>query len=168
PAYHAARTLEMTYAAIPRDVVDEILVIDDGSNDETVAVALRLGLKTFVHDRNLGYGANQKTCYREALRAGADVVVMVHPDYQYDPRLITAMAAMLASGLYDVVLGSRILCGSALRGGMPLYKYVFNRLLTLFQNVLLGQKVSEYHTGYGAFSREVLESLPLLGNSDDF
>jgi glycosyltransferase involved in cell wall biosynthesis len=168
PAYHAARTLEMTHAAIPRDVVDEVLVIDDGSNDETVAVALRLGLKTFVHDRNLGYGANQKTCYREALRAGADIVVMVHPDYQYEPRLITAMAAMIASEVYDVVLGSRVLGGTALRGGMPRYKYIANRFLTLFQNVLLGAKLSEYHTGYRAFSRRLLRELPLLANSDDF
>jgi glycosyltransferase involved in cell wall biosynthesis len=168
PAYHAARTLEQTWAAIPSDVVDEVLLVDDGSSDDTVALAHRLGMRVFVHQTNLGYGANQKTCYREALRLGADIVVMLHPDYQYDPRLITAMAAMVASGLYDVVLGSRILCGSALKGGMPLYKYVSNRILTLFQNVLLHAKLSEYHTGYRAFSREVLEALPLLANSDDF
>jgi glycosyltransferase involved in cell wall biosynthesis len=168
PAYQAARTLEQTYAAIPRDLVDEVLVIDDGSHDGTVEIAMRLGLKVFVHDRNLGYGANQKTCYREALKAGADIVVMVHPDYQYDPRLITAMAAMIASGVYEVVLGSRVLGGTALRGGMPYYKYVANRFLTAFQNVLLGAKVSEYHTGYRAYSRRALRELPLLANSDDF
>jgi glycosyltransferase involved in cell wall biosynthesis len=168
PAYHAARTLEQTCAAIPREVADEVLLVDDGSSDDTVALAQRLGIRVFVHQDNLGYGANQKTCYREALRLGADIVVMLHPDYQYDPRLITAMAAMVASDLYDVVLGSRILGGSALRGGMPRYKYVFNRLLTLFQNVLLGAHLSEYHTGYRAFSRKVLEAMPLLANSDDF
>ena len=154
--------------AIPRDIVDEILLVDDASNDQTVPLAQRLGLRVCVHAQNLGYGANQKTCYKEALRLGADLVVMLHPDYQYDPRLITAMAAMLASGLYDVVLGSRILGGTALKGGMPLYKYGFNRLLTLIQNILTGAKLSEYHTGYRAFAREVLETLPLLGNSDDF
>ncbi len=168
PAYHAARTLEQTCAAIPRDLVDEVLLVDDGSSDETVAQAQRLGIRVFVHQSNLGYGANQKTCYREALRLGADIVVMLHPDYQYDPRLITAMAAMVASGLYDVVLGSRILGGSALRGGMPFYKYVSNRMLTFVQNILLNAKLSEYHTGYRAFSREVLEAMPLLANSDDF
>jgi glycosyltransferase involved in cell wall biosynthesis len=168
PAYHAARTLEQTWNAIPHDIVDDVLLVDDGSSDDTVELARRLGMHVFVHQSNLGYGANQKTCYREALRLGADIVVMVHPDYQYDPRLITAMAAMVASGLYDVVLGSRILGGSALRGGMPLYKYAFNRLLTLTQNLLMGAKLSEYHTGYRAFSRKVLETLPLLANSDDF
>ncbi len=168
PAYHAARTLEQTFAAIPHDVVDEVLLVDDGSSDGTVALAQRLGIRVFAHEKNLGYGANQKTCYREALRLGADIVVMVHPDYQYDPRLITAMAAMVASGVYDVVLGSRILGGSALRGGMPLYKYASNRMLTLIQNVLLGSKLSEYHTGFRAFTRTVLEVLPLLANSDDF
>src|SRR5262245_19937868 len=152
PAYHAARTLRQTYAAIPHDVVDEVLLVDDGSSDNTVEVARELGLRVYVHERNLGYGANQKTCYKEALRLGADIVVMVHPDYQYDPRLITAMAAMVASGLYDVVLGSRVLGGGALRGGMPRYKYLFNRLLTLFQNVCLHAGLSEYHTGYRAFS----------------
>lgn len=167
PAYHAARTLEQTFAAIPHDVVDEVLLVDDGSSDGTVALAQRLGIRVFAHEKNLGYGANQKTCYREALRLGADIVVMVHPDYQYDPRLIT-MAAMVASGVYDVVLGSRILGGSALRGGMPLYKYASNRMLTLIQNVLLGSKLSEYHTGFRAFTRTVLKVLPLLANSDDF
>ena len=168
PAYRAEKTLERTFRDIPHEVVDRVLLVDDASNDATVAKARELGIECFVHDRNLGYGANQKTCYREALKAGADVVVMLHPDYQYDPRLATAMAAMVASGIYDVVLGSRILGRGALRGGMPLYKYVFNRLLTAAQNLLLGIKVSEYHTGYRAFSRRVLEELPLGANSNDF
>jgi glycosyltransferase involved in cell wall biosynthesis len=168
PAYKAEQTLERTIAEIPRDVVDEVLLVDDASTDRTVAKARELGIKTFVHARNMGYGANQKTCYREALKCGADIVVMVHPDYQYDPRLITAMAAMIAGGVYDAVMGSRILGNTALRGGMPVYKYVFNRLLTFTQNVLMSEKFSEYHTGYRAFSRAVLERLPLLANSDDF
>ena len=168
PAYQAEKTLERTYADIPKDVVDEVLMVDDGSMDATVEVARRLGITTFRHARNLGYGANQKTCYAQALRRGSDVVVMVHPDYQYEPRLITAMAAMVASGVYDVVLGSRILGNTAHRGGMPLYKYVANRFLTLFQNLLLGIKLSEFHTGFRAFSRRTLESLPLLANSNDF
>jgi len=168
PAYRAAATLERTYAAIPHDVVDEVLLVDDASPDETAALARSLGIATFEHARNLGYGANQKTCYREALRAGADIVVMVHPDYQYDPRLVTPMAGMLASGAYDVVIGSRILGNTARQGGMPLYKYVSNRFLTLVQNLLLGSKLSEFHTGFRAFTRQTLESLPLLANSDDF
>ena len=168
PAYKAAKTLEQTCAEIPRDIVDEIILVDDASNDDTALLAHQLGLHVFVHQSNLGYGANQKTCYREALALGADIVVMLHPDYQYDPRLISAMAGMVASGVYDVVLGSRILGGTALSGGMPRYKYLFNRVLTLVQNMLLGAKLSEYHTGYRAFSRQVLESLPLLANSDDF
>ncbi len=168
PAFKAGHTLERTYLDIPKDVVDEVLLIDDASTDTTPEIGVRLGLKTFVHDHNLGYGANQKTCYREALRAGADIVVMLHPDYQYEPRLITAMAGMIASGVFEVVLGSRILGGSARRGGMPLYKYIANRGLTFFQNILLGAKLSEYHTGYRAFSRRVLQELPLLANSDDF
>jgi glycosyltransferase involved in cell wall biosynthesis len=142
--------------------------VDDASRDDTAAIAARLGLTTFVHDANYGYGRNQTTCYREALKAGADVVVMVHPDYQYTPLLVTAMASMIAYGVYDVVIGSRILGGTARSGGMPLYKYISNRLLTAWQNLFLGAKLSEYHTGYRAFSRKVLETLPLLENSDDF
>jgi glycosyltransferase involved in cell wall biosynthesis len=168
PAYRAARTLERTYREIPLDVVDHVLLVDDASNDQTVAVARQLGIETFVHERNLGYGGNQKTCYTEALRAGADIVVMLHPDYQYDPRLITAMAGMVASGVYEVVLGSRILGHTTRSGGMPIYKYFANRCLTAFQNFMLGSKLSEFHTGYRAFSRHVLEQLPLRANSDDF
>jgi glycosyltransferase involved in cell wall biosynthesis len=168
PAYRAARTLRRTHEAIPRDVVDEIILVDDASDDDTVTVARQLGITVFMHRQNLGYGGNQKTCYAEALHSGADIVVMVHPDYQYEPRLITAMAAMVASRVYDVVLGSRILGSMALTGGMPRYKYVANRALTLIQNLLLGSKLSEFHTGYRAFSRGALEALPLLANSDDF
>ncbi len=168
PAYQAGKTLERTVAEIPRGVVDEIILVDDASNDDTVAVGRRLGLRTFVHPKNLGYGGNQKTCYREALALGADIVVMLHPDYQYSPRLVGAMAHMVASGHYDVVLGSRILAQSALAGGMPFYKYVANRFLTATQNLVMGQKLSEYHTGYRAFSRAVLETLPLDRNSNDF
>jgi glycosyltransferase involved in cell wall biosynthesis len=168
PAYKAAKTLERTCQEIPRDIVDEIVLVDDASTDDTAAIAKSLALQTYVHRENLGYGANQKTCYKEALRLGADIVVMLHPDYQYDPRLATPMAAMIASGVYDVVLASRILGGTAMRGGMPLYKYVSNRLLTAFQNVLVGAKLSEYHSGYRAFSAEVIRRLPLLANSDDF
>lgn len=168
PAYNAEKTLNRTVEDIPKDIVDEIILVDDASDDNTVDVAAKLGIKTFVHDKNLGYGANQKTCYYEALNEGADIIVMVHPDYQYDPRLITPMAAMIASSVYDVVLGSRILSTNPCRGGMPLYKYVFNRLLTAFQNFVMGTKLSEFHTGYRAFSRKVLEALPLLENSNDF
>ena len=164
----AGKTLEKTVAEIPRDTVDDILLVDDHSSDNTVEVAEQLGLKVFVHPENRGYGGNQKTCYTEALRLDADIVVMLHPDYQYDPRLVSAMAAMIASGIYDAVLGSRILDARALYGGMPTYKYVFNRMLTATQNMLLGSKLSEFHTGYRAFSRTVLETLPLLANSDDF
>jgi len=167
PAYNAEKTLEATVDELP-EIVDIRILVDDSSQDRTVEVARRLGLLHFVHDRNYGYGRNQQTCYREALAAGADVVIMVHPDYQYTPRLVTAMASMVAYGVYDVVLGSRIIGGQALRGGMPLYKYVFNRLLTAFENLVLRVKVSEYHTGYRAFSREVLIRLPLVENSDDF
>jgi len=168
PAYNAERTLERTYNDIPKDIVDDIILTDDRSVDRTVAVARRFHLKLFVHDTNRGYGANQKTCYAEALKIGADVVVMLHPDYQYSPKLITPMAALVTSGMFDVVLGSRVLGNMALKGGMPLYKYISNRLLTLIENNMIGQKLSEYHTGYRAFSREVLLALPILENSDDF
>jgi glycosyltransferase involved in cell wall biosynthesis len=168
PAYNAARTLEQTVAEIPRDIVDEVLLVDDASNDETVALATTLDIMTFQHERNFGYGRNQKTCYHEALKYDADIVVMVHPDYQYSPNLIVSMAGMIAFGEYDAVMGSRILGKGVLEGGMPLYKYVANRFLTLFQNLLLDFKLSEYHTGFRAFSREVLESLPIEENSDDF
>jgi glycosyltransferase involved in cell wall biosynthesis len=167
PAYNAEKTLEATVLELP-DMVDTRILVDDHSTDHTVDVAQDLGLQSFVHNRNYGYGRNQQTCYREALAAGADVVIMVHPDYQYTPLLVTAMASMIAYGVYDVVLGSRILGGQARRGGMPGWKYVANRFLTLFENTLLGAKLSEYHTGYRAFTREVLTELPLLENSDDF
>ncbi|HSN00883.1 MAG TPA: glycosyltransferase family 2 protein [Rudaea sp.] len=168
PAYRAEKTLEECYRAIPRDVVDDIVLVDDASDDATLAVAGRLGIRSHRHPRNRGYGGNQKTCYALALQSAADIVVMLHPDYQYEPRLITAMAAMVASGVYDVVLGSRILGNTAIAGGMPRYKYFANRLLTAAQNVLIGAKLSEFHTGYRAFSRRVLETLPLAANSDDF
>ena len=167
PAYNAEKTLEATVSELP-DLVDIRILVDDHSSDRTVEVAKRLGLQLFVHDRNYGYGRNQQTCYREAMAAGADVIIMVHPDYQYTPRLVTAMASIIAYGVYDVVLGSRIIGGTALRGGMPFYKYVANRILTFTENLALRVKLSEYHTGYRAFSREVLEKLPLLENSDDF
>ena len=168
PAYNAAATLRQTYSELPHEYVDAVILVDDASNDDTARVASDLGIRTVVHAKNKGYGANQKTCYREALRHGADIIVMVHPDYQYSPRLVTAMASMIVSGHYDVVLGSRILGGGALTGGMPLYKYVANRFLTFFENVFLGVKLSEYHTGFRAFTREVIETLPLGENSDDF
>lgn len=168
PAYNAERTLEQTYREIPSENVDEVLLVDDGSIDRTVSCAKRLGIQTILHEKNYGYGRNQKTCYREALRRSADVVIMVHPDYQYTPKLITAMASMIAYGVYDVVLGSRIIGGKTLRGGMPLYKYLANRFLTLFENLILGSKLSEFHTGYRGFSREVLQNLPLENNSDSF
>ena len=167
PAYNAARTLGATVAELP-EIVDDRILVDDASRDDTAVIAAALGLSTFVHDANYGYGRNQTTCYREALKAGADIVVMVHPDYQYTPRLVTAMASMVAFDVYDVVIGSRILGGTARSGGMPLYKYFSNRMLTLVQNLCLGAKLSEYLTGYRAFSRRVLETLPLLENSDDF
>lgn len=167
PAYNAEKTLERTFIEIPPSV-DTVILVDDASSDETARVAQRLHLQVHVHEHNRGYGANQKTCYRAALRAGADIVVMLHPDYQYPPLLVEPMATMIAFGLYDVVLGSRILGGGALRGGMPLHKYLFNRALTLVQNLALGAKLSEYHTGLRAYSRELLQSLPLDANSDDF
>ena len=167
PAYNAEKTLQATVAELP-ELVDACILVDDHSSDKTIEVAKQLGLQYFVHDQNYGYGRNQQTCYREALASGADVVIMVHPDYQYTPLLATAMASMVAYGVYDVVLGSRIIGGTALRGGMPLWKYFANRFLTAFENFFLGVKLSEYHTGYRAFSREVLTKLPLLENSDDF
>jgi len=167
PAYNAEKTLEATVRELP-ELVDTCILVDDHSSDRTIEVAKRLGLQVFVHDRNYGYGRNQQTCYREALTSEADVVIMVHPDYQYTPLLVTAMASMIAYGVYDVVLGSRIIGGQALHGGMPLWKYISNRFLTAFENFFLRVKLSEYHTGYRAFSREVLTTLPLLENSDDF
>jgi glycosyltransferase involved in cell wall biosynthesis len=168
PAYNAARTLERTIRELPRNVVDDIILVDDASRDNTAELARSLGIHTLVHRKNLGYGGNQKTCYAEALSRGADIVVMLHPDYQYDPRLVPAMSWLIAADVYDVVLGSRIIGNGAIRGGMPRYKYISNRALTMFQNVLMGEKLSEYHTGYRAFSRRVLESLPLEANSNDF
>jgi glycosyltransferase involved in cell wall biosynthesis len=167
PAYNAAKTLEATVKEIP-DVVDECILVDDHSSDDTAEVARRLGIIVEVHARNRGYGGNQKTCYAKALAHGADVVVMLHPDYQYTPLLVTPLATMVAYGVYDVALGSRILGGGALRGGMPLYKYVANRFLTAFENMVTGAKLSEYHTGFRAFSKELLHALPIEANSDDF
>lgn len=168
PAYNAARTLESTYSEIPHDIVDEVILVDDASTDATAAIARSLNIRTIVHDRNKGYGGNQKTCYRAALDTEADIVIMLHPDYQYTPKLITAMAFLLESKEFDVVLGSRILGGKAMQGGMPVYKYVSNRLLTFIQNLILGAKLSEYHTGYRAYTRDVLESIPWQDDSDDF
>ena len=168
PAYNAVRTLRQTCGELPREIVDEVLLVDDHSSDATVELARELRLTTFVHNKNMGYGRNQKTCYREALRRGADIVVMLHADYQYSPRLVAAIASMIAYGEYDLVLGSRILGVGARRGGMPLYKYVSNRFLTFLQNLAFDHKISEYHTGYRAFSSEVLNKLPLEVNSDDF
>lgn len=169
PAYNAAQTLETTYCEIPHDIVDTVILVDDASSDDTVCVAKRLGIdKVIQHQKNRGYGGNQKTCYDTALALGADVVIMLHPDYQYTPKLIGAMASIISSGLYHVVFGSRILGKGALKGGMPRYKYVANRLLTLTQNIIMQQKLSEYHTGYRAFSREALQSIAYEKNSDDF
>ena len=169
PAYNAALTLKKTYNEIPLDIVDEVILVDDKSSDETVETAKSIGIKHVIsHEVNKGYGGNQKTCYQKALELGADVVIMLHPDYQYTPLLIEAISYMIVNGLYPVVLGSRILGNGALKGGMPRYKYFFNRCLTWFQNVMTGQKLSEYHTGYRAFSREVLERIPFMDNSDDF
>lgn len=168
PAYNAEKTLRRTYAEIPKDIVDSVILVDDQSQDRTAEIARSLGINTIVHTKNRGYGGNQKTCYKEALKLGADIVIMVHPDYQYTPKLITAMASLIAEGLFDCVLGSRILGVGALKGGMPRYKYVANRILTLLQNFLIEYKLSEYHTGYRAFSRKLLETLPMENNDDDF
>lgn len=167
PAYNSERTLEATVREIP-DTVDKVILVDDRSSDKTVAVAHRLGLIVAVHESNRGYGGNQKTCYKLALENDADVVVMIHPDYQYSPLLVAAMANMVAYGVYDLVLGSRMLGGGALRGGMPFYKYVSNRALTIFQNFFLGASLTEYHTGFRAFTKEILQALPLSDNSEDF
>jgi glycosyltransferase involved in cell wall biosynthesis len=169
PAYNAEKTLEETYLEIPFDIVDEVLLVDDASKDNTVEVARKIGIKNIItHEKNKGYGANQKSCYDKALELKADIVIMVHPDYQYTPKLIHSMSYLIAHGLYPVVLGSRILGKGALKGGMPLYKYFFNRFLTLSQNIIIRAKLSEYHTGYRAFSREVLEKINYHANSDDF
>lgn len=169
PAYNAALTLEKTYLEIPMDVVDEVVLVDDASKDGTVDVGHRLGIKHIIrHDANKGYGGNQKSCYNKALELGADIVIMVHPDYQYTPKLILAMSSIIANDVYPAVFGSRILGKGALKGGMPMYKYIFNRMLTLTQNILLGQKLSEYHTGYRAFSAEVLRNINYMANNDDF
>lgn len=168
PAYNAAATLRQTYEELPHGIVDRVIVTDDASTDDTIDVARQLGLEVLRHDRNRGYGANQKSCFRAALASGADVVVMVHPDYQYSPRLVTALAAMVLSGHYDLVLGSRILSGAPRRGGMPRYKYLANRILTLYQNVICGAKLSEYHTGFRAFSSRFLKTIPFEHNSDGF
>ena len=169
PAYNAAQTLEQTYREVPTDIVDEVILVDDCSSDETVEVAQSLGIRHVIrHEKNKGYGANQKTCYRKALELGADIVIMLHPDYQYTPLLIESITYMMVNGLYPVVLASRILGNGALKGGMPHYKYFFNRCLTCFQNIMTGQKLSEYHTGYRAFTREVLEKVAFMRNSDDF
>ncbi len=169
PAYNAAKTLKITYDEIDFDIVDEVILVDDRSNDETLQVARELGIHHIVeHQVNRGYGGNQKSCYQKALELGGDIVIMLHPDYQYTPLLIPSMAHLLSSGLYEVVLGSRILGKGALKGGMPVYKYVANRFLTLFQNIMMGAKLSEYHTGYRAFTRKVLESVNFDSNSDNF
>ncbi|WP_026997904.1 glycosyltransferase family 2 protein [Flectobacillus major] len=169
PAYKASQTLERTYKEIPFDLVDEVILVDDHSPDNTVDVAKSLGIEHVIrHDKNKGYGGNQKTCYNKALELNGDIVIMLHPDYQYTPLLLTAMISIIGNELYPVVFGSRILGMGALRGGMPMYKYIANRFLTLFQNILLGQKLSEYHTGYRAFSREVLEKVPFERCDDDF
>ncbi len=169
PAYNAEKTLLKTYNDIPHDIVDDVILVDDNSSDKTIEQAKKLqNVVVIKHSRNKGYGGNQKTCYQEALKLGADVVVMLHPDYQYNPKLITAMSSLIAEGVYDCVLGSRILGGRSIKGGMPIYKYLSNRFLTLIENIIIGQKISEYHTGYRAFSKEILQNLPLEKNSDDF
>ena len=168
PAYNAEKTLKKTYDEIPKDIVDDIILTDDASQDKTVKLSQELNIKTFVHNENRGYGGNQKTCYQAALESGADIVIMLHPDYQYNPKLIIPMAYMIAEEVFDTVIASRILGNKAMMGGMPLYKYISNRVLTLAENLIIQQKLSEYHTGYRAFSRKVLETIPLLENSDDF
>jgi glycosyltransferase involved in cell wall biosynthesis len=168
PAYNAEKTLEKTYGEIPFEIVDDVILVDDASHDRTSELSRRMGIHTIIHEENLGYGGNQKSCYRAALKLGADIVIMVHPDYQYTPKLVPAMASMIAYGEFDAVLASRILGTGAIEGGMPIYKYIANRFLTLFENVMLGHKLSEYHTGYRAFTREILERLPLEQNSNDF
>ena len=169
PAYNAEKTLEQTYCEIPREIVDDIVLVDDASHDRTVELASKLGISHIImHEKNKGYGSNQKTCYNKALEIGADIIIMLHPDYQYTPKLIHSMAYIIANGVYPVVLGSRVLGRGALRGGMPLYKYIANRFLTLFQNYIIGQKLSEYHSGYRAFSAEVLRRINYEANSDDF
>ncbi len=168
PAYRAGQTLEATWEALPHDIIDRVLVVDDASDDETVRIAEKIGADVIRHEANLGYGANQKTCYQAALDDGADIIVMVHPDYQYEPRLVTAMAAMIESGVYDIVIGSRILGGKARQSGMPAWKYIANRILTAIENLLLGAKLSEYHTGYRAYSSRLLQEIPWKTNSDDF
>ena len=168
PAYNAEKTLKKTYDEIPRDIVDDIILTDDASSDDTAKVSRELDIKTYVHTENKGYGGNQKTCYQAALENGADIVIMLHPDYQYTPKLITPMVSMIAEGIFDAVIGSRILGNKALMGGMPAYKYYSNRFLTMTENMIIQQKLSEYHTGYRAFSRKVLETIPMLENSDDF
>lgn len=169
PAYNASKTLEQTYREIPFDIVDHVILVDDKSRDDTIEVARNLGIiHIVVHDQNKGYGGNQKSCYNKALELNADIVVMLHPDYQYTPKLVHSMCFMIANGVYEVAFGSRILGKGALKGGMPIYKYIANRILTLFQNIVMAQKLSEYHTGYRAFSRKVLTSIPYMNNSDDF
>lgn len=169
PAYNASKTLELTYKDLPHLWIDTVILVDDGSNDNTVEIAKNLGIQHIIcHSYNKGYGANQKSCYKKALELGADIIIMLHPDYQYTPKLIPAMVSLLDQGLYDVVLGSRILGKGALQGGMPLYKYIANRLLTMFQNLMLNEKLSEYHTGYRAFSRKVLENVNFQNNADGF
>jgi len=169
PAYNAGLTLEKTYSEIPFDIVDDIILVDDASKDNTVQVATQIGITHIIkHEKNKGYGGNQKSCYDKALSLGADIVIMLHPDYQYTPKLIPSMANIIAQGLYDAVFGSRILGKGAIKGGMPMYKFIFNRMLTLSQNILMNQKLSEYHTGYRAFSKQVLEKINYHANSDDF
>lgn len=169
PAFNAEKTLERTYGEIPMDIVDDVILTDDKSNDSTLEIARKLGIRHIIsHEENKGYGANQKTCYKNALELGADIIIMLHPDYQYTPKLIHSMSYLIANGLYKVVLGSRILGRGAVKGKMPYFRYFFNRVLTLIQNILLRQKLSEYHTGYRAYSREVLEKISFNSNSDDF